>query len=102
MYSGGLCGQDPVVFFRVHEYLCVYIFPLGGQAQPHAAMLHTCDRVFQSYCDAGKQCDVLQCIFQHIGIFAPDFGISQPFIIRFSNGLQHYDGDSIRFHVICE
>ena len=38
---------------------------------------------------------MLRCIFQHVRIFAPDFGISQPFIIRFSNGLQHYDGDSM-------
>ena len=32
-------------------------------------------------------CDVLRFIFQHVGIFAPDFGIAQPFIIRFSKGL---------------
>ena len=29
-------------------------------------------------------CNALQCIFQHVGISAADFGISQPFIIRFS------------------
>ena len=46
-------------------------------------------------------CDVLRCIFQHVGISAPDFGISKLFIIRFSNGLQYCDGDSIPFHVIC-
>ena len=47
-------------------------------------------------------CDVLRCIFQHVGIYAPDFGISQLFIIRFSNGLQYCDKDSIPFHVICD
>ena len=36
-------------------------------------------------------CDVLQCIFQHVGNFTPNFGISQPFIIRFSSGFQHDD-----------
>ena len=47
-------------------------------------------------------CDVLRCIFQHVGICAPDVGISQPFIIRFSNGSQHCDAYIIGFHVICE
>ena len=37
--------------------------------------------------------DVLRCIFQHVGISAPDVGISQLFIIRFLNGLQYCDGD---------
>ena len=46
--------------------------------------------------------DGLRSIFQHVGNFAPDFGIPQLFIVRFSNGLQHYDGHSISFHVICE
>ena len=32
-------------------------------------------------------CDVLRCIFQHVGNFSPDFGISLLFIVRFSNGL---------------
>ena len=40
------------------------------------------------------------CIFQHVGIFAPDYGIAQQFIIRFSNGFQHCDGDLISFPVI--
>ena len=47
-------------------------------------------------------CDMLRCIFQHVGIFAPDFRISQLFIIRFSNGLQYCDRGSIPFHVICD
>ena len=47
-------------------------------------------------------CDVLRCIFQHVGISAPDFGISKLFIIRFLNGLQYCDADSIPFHVICD
>ena len=34
-------------------------------------------------------CHVLQCIFQHVGNSAPNFGISQLFIVRFSNGFQH-------------
>ena len=35
---------------------------MGLKAQPHVAMLHTCDGVFQSSCNAGKShamlCDV--------------------------------------------
>ena len=37
-------------------------------------------------------CNGLRCIFQHVGNFAPDFGISQLIIVRFSNVLQHSDG----------
>ena len=37
-------------------------------------------------------CDALQCIFQHVGNFSPDFGISQLYIVRFSNGFQQNDG----------
>ena len=47
-------------------------------------------------------CDELRCIFQHVGISAPDFGISQLFIIRLSNGLQYCDEDAMPFHVICD
>ena len=47
-------------------------------------------------------CDVLRCIFQHVGTFAPDFRISQPFIIRFSNSLQYCDGYSISYHVVSD
>ena len=47
-------------------------------------------------------CDALRCKFQHVQYFAPDFGISQLFIIRFRNGLQHCDGDLISFQVICD
>ena len=47
-------------------------------------------------------CDVLRYIFQHVGICAPDFRISQPFIIRFSNGLQHCDGNSTSYHVMSD
>ena len=35
-----------------------------------------------------------------IEISGTDFGISQLFIIRFSNGFQHCDGDSISRHVM--
>ena len=45
-------------------------------------------------------CDVLRCIFQHVGNFSPDFGISLRFIVRFSNGLDHCDGHLIGFHMI--
>ena len=47
-------------------------------------------------------CDALRCKFQHVGNFAPDIGISQLFIVRFSNGLQHHDRFFIGFHVICD
>ena len=33
--------------------------------------------------------NALRCKSQHVQHFAPDFKISQPFITRFSNGLQH-------------
>ena len=47
-------------------------------------------------------CDALRCIFQHVGNFSPDFGISQLPIVRFSNGFQQNDGHLIHFHVICD
>ena len=47
-------------------------------------------------------CDGRRCIFQHVGNFAPDFGISQPLIVRFSIGLQYSDGHSIGFPVIYD
>ena len=34
-------------------------------------------------------CDVLRCIFQHVGNFSTDFGISQHFIVQFPIGLHH-------------
>ena len=37
-------------------------------------------------------CDALRWVFQHVGISAPDFGISLLFIVRCSNGLDHCDG----------
>ena len=46
--------------------------------------------------------DVLRCIFQHVRIFAPNFGIAQPFTMRFSNGFQHCDDELMSFLVICE
>ena len=46
-------------------------------------------------------CDVLRCIFQHVGNLSPDFGISQLYIVRFSNGFQQNDGHLMYFHVIC-
>ena len=47
-------------------------------------------------------CDALRCKFQHVIYFAPDCGITQPFIIGISNGLQLCDGDLMSFHVIYE
>ena len=43
-------------------------------------------------------CDVLRCIFQHV---APDFGISQLFIVRFSNDFQH-DNQHLMSFLICD
>ena len=45
-------------------------------------------------------CDGLRCIFQHVGNSGPDFVLSQLFIVRFSNGLQHSDGHARGFPVI--
>ena len=58
-------------------------------------------------CFRKNACDVLQCFFQHVGTFAPDFGISQPFIIscqckRNVNGLQHCNSYFISRHMIYE
>ena len=47
-------------------------------------------------------CDGLRCIFQHVGNFVPEFGISQLIIIQFPNDLQHSDGHSIGFPVMCD
>ena len=46
-------------------------------------------------------CNVLQCIFQHVGNIAPNFGISQIFTIQFSNGLHNSDENVMSFHLIC-
>ena len=57
------------------EYIDLCVFTLAGlplyvlyfKAQPHAAMLHTCDGVFPSSCDGGKLpailCDVNSNMF---------------------------------------
>ena len=47
-------------------------------------------------------CDGLRCIFQHVGNFAPDFGISQLFSVQFLNGFQQNDGHLRHYHVICD
>ena len=47
-------------------------------------------------------CDALRCIFQHVGSFAPDNGISQLFIVRFSNGFQHDNGHLMSFLMMCD
>ena len=54
---------------------------------------------FIAVCGRGHSCDAFSNI---VGIFAPDFRISQLFIIRFSNGLQYCDRGSIPFHVVCD
>ena len=46
-------------------------------------------------------CNAPRCKFQHVLNLAPDFGVAQPFIIRFSNGFQHCDEDLMSFPVIC-
>ena len=45
-------------------------------------------------------CDALRCIYHHVGNLAPDFGISQLFLFRFSNGLHHCNDHLISFHMI--
>ena len=82
---------------------CLQIDPQYHKAQPHVAMLYTSDRMFQKLLRYIKiACDMLRFIFQHVGIFTPDFGMAQPFIIRFSNGFQYCDDDLINFPMICE
>ena len=44
--------------------------------------------------------DAVQCIFQHVGNFNPDGGISQLIIVRLSNEFQYYDGHFTGFHLI--
>ena len=46
-------------------------------------------------------CDARRCIFQHVGNSALDFGISQLFTTRFSNGLHHNAGNLMSFPVMC-
>ena len=46
-------------------------------------------------------CDALRWIFQHVGSFAPDGGISQLITVRFSNGFQYNDGHFMNFDLIC-
>ena len=41
-------------------------------------------------------------IFQHVGSFAPDGGISQLFIVRFWNGFQHDNEHLMSFLMICD
>ena len=45
-------------------------------------------------------CSIAACGWAYRPI-APDFGIAQPFIIRFSNGFQHCNDDLMSFPVIC-
>ena len=45
IHGGCVAGLPPTLSVGHHTHL---------KAQPHAAMLHTCDRVFQSSCDAAK------------------------------------------------
>ena len=54
--------------------------------------------VLRPLCCINIACDELRCIFQHVGNFTPDFGISQLFIVRLSNGLHLCDDHLISFH----
>ena len=70
---------------------------------PHAAKLQSDDGTFQSCCKAPKShampCDAFsqQC---HVGNFAPDIGISDLFIPRFSSSFRHNDGHLVSVLVI--
>ena len=44
----------------------------------------------------------MRCPAMHVGIFAPDGGISQVITVRFSKGLQYNDGHFTRFHLIYD
>ena len=70
------------------------------KALPHAAMLHSHDGMYLRPRCIKIACDALRWVFQHVGIPAPDFGISLLFIVRFSNGLDHCDGHLIGFHLM--
>ena len=76
------------------------IAPIGPATRCNAAYLRW--DVLKPLRCREMACDALRCKFQHVQYFAPDFGISQLFIIRFSNGLQHCDGDLISFQVVCD
>ena len=47
-------------------------------------------------------CDALRCIFQHVGSFAADGGISQLFIVRSSNSFQYDNEHLMSFLIICD
>ena len=75
----------------------------GTISVPHAVMLYTRDGTFQSSCDTLKShamcCDIFSNMLEFV---LPILSrISQSFIIRFSNGFQHYDEDLMGFPVIC-
>ena len=66
-----------ICIFNCHMNICLW-------AQPHAAMLHICDGVFQNSCDAGKLpamvCDafsnmlvILLPILEYLSYFLSDF-----------------------------
>ena len=76
---------------------------LHYKAQPHAAMLHSHEGTYYLMPLRCSQitCDALRCIFQHVGNSAPDFGISQLFTTRFSNGFHHNAGNLMSFPLMC-
>ena len=71
----------PAMYINMFNFVFVFVFVLFSPKQN-----------FQEQSWSSKDADT----------FAPDFGISQSLIIRFSNSLQHCDGDFISLHVICE
>ena len=83
-----------------------YFIAACGQAYTHVASKGSATRCDDAHLRGGVpkllRCreitwDALRCQFQHVQYFAPDFRISQPFIICFSNDLHHCDGDLISF-----
>ena len=103
MYNGGVRGGTMGVV-HAPSYMC----EMGAVRAPSKGPAAHCNAVHPRWdvlmplrCNK-IACNGLQRIFQYVGNFAPNFGISQLLIYKLSNGLQYSDGHSIGFPVICD
>ena len=75
--------------------------PSHHVARPYRSTSHAILRHCSTFRMHHRRCEALQrCIFQHVGNFAPDFGISQLFTIRFSNHFHHNAGNVMNFNLV--
>ena len=93
----GTCSNSKPLTDLVSILLAIYF--RKGPATRCDAVYPRCDVPMYLRC-IKITCDALQCIFQYVGNFAHDFGISQLFTVRFSNGFYHNDRHLMGFHLI--